>query len=68
MVIIYSKEYSEKVHYFFMANNFNTLAKEPTEKFQKLIHNVARKNLIMDKRQIKHMTQTKAAPPKFKPN
>ena len=26
-----------------MANNFNTLAKEPTEKFQKLIHNVARK-------------------------
>jgi len=43
IVIIYSKEYSEKVQSFLTANNFNTLAKDPTEKFKKTdTQNVAR--------------------------
>jgi len=38
VVIIYSKGYSDKIQSFLTANNFNTLAKSPAEKFQKLIH------------------------------
>ena len=38
IVIINSKEHSEKVHAFLTSNNFNRLTKDPTEKFQKLIH------------------------------
>ena len=46
-VIIYSKEYSEKVQSFLTANNFNTLTKDPTDKFQKLIHKTLQEsNLI----------------------
>jgi len=67
IVVIYSKEYSEKVQSFLTANNFNTLAKDPTEKFKKLIHKTLQEiNLIIDKRQIKYLTQMKAAPPKLK--
>jgi hypothetical protein len=54
IVTIYSKDYSEKVHSFLTANNLNTLAKDPTESFQKLIHKKLQGcNLIIDKRQIK---------------
>jgi len=55
------------VQSFLTDNNFNTLAKDPTKKFQKLINKTLQEsNLIIDKRQIKHLTQTKAAPPKLK--
>ena len=67
IVIIHSNEYSEKVNSFLLANNFNTLTKDPTEKFQKSIHKVMQVcNLIVDKRQIKHLVQKKPAPPKLK--
>jgi hypothetical protein len=62
-VIINSKEYSEKMHSFLTANNFNILTKEPTEKFHKLIHKTMQEsNLIIDKKQIKSLTQKKASP------
>jgi len=44
LVIIYSKEYSVEVQSFLTANNFNSLVKDPTEKFKKTgTQNVARK-------------------------
>jgi hypothetical protein len=67
IVIINSKEYSKKVHSFLTANNFNTLTKDPTEKFQKLIYKTMQEcNLIIDKHQIKYFTQKKATPPDLK--
>jgi hypothetical protein len=67
IVIIYSKEYSEKVHSFLTSNNCNILTKDRTEKFQKQIRKtVQESNQIIDKRQIKYLTQMKAAPPKLK--
>jgi hypothetical protein len=67
IVIIYSKEYSEKVHSFLTSINFNILTKDRTEKFQEQIHKtVQESNQIIDKRQVKYLTLTKAAPPKPK--
>ena len=64
IVIIHSNEYSEKVNSFLSASNFNTLTKDPMQKFQKSIHKVC--NLIVDKCQIKHLVQKKPAPPNLK--
>ena len=51
VVIINSNEYSEKVHSFLNANNFNILTKNPTEKFHNLIHRTIKEsNLIIDKK------------------
>jgi hypothetical protein len=64
IVIINSKEYSEKIRSFLMANNFNILTKDPTDKFHKLIHKKMQDcSLIIDKREIKFLTQKKASPP-----
>ena len=50
IVIINSKECSEKVHSFLNASNFNILTKDPTEKFHNLIHKtVQESNPIIDK-------------------
>ena len=38
ILIIDSKEYAEKVQSFLTTNNFNTLTKDPTNKFQKLMN------------------------------
>ena len=40
LVIINLKEYSDKIHSLIAANNFNTLNKDPTNKFQKSIHKI----------------------------
>ena len=37
IVIINSDEYSKKVHTFLTNNNFHSLQKDPTDKYQKLI-------------------------------
>jgi hypothetical protein len=64
IVIIHSNEYSEKVNSFLLANNFNTRTKDTNEKFQKSIHKTMQDcNLIIVKRQIKHLIQKKPAPP-----
>jgi hypothetical protein len=58
IVIIDSKVYAEKVQSFFTPNNFNTLAKDPNNKFQKLTNKTMQEcNSIIDKRQIKFLTQ-----------
>jgi len=67
IVIINSNEYSEKVHSFLTVNNFNILTKDPTDKFHNLVHKTLQENnLIIDKKQIKLLTQKKASPPTLK--
>jgi len=67
ILIINSNEYSEKVNSFLLANNFDTLTRDLTEKFKKSIHKAMQDcNLIVDKRQIKHLIQKKPAPPNLK--
>jgi len=67
IVILNSNEYSEKVHFFLTANNFNILTKDLTEKFHNVVHRTMQKsNLIIDKKQIKFLTQKKASLPTLK--
>ena len=40
VVIINLQEYSDKVHSLITANNFNTLNKDPTNKYKKSIHKI----------------------------
>jgi len=47
IVIIDSNEYSEKVHSFLTANNFNILTKDPTENFHSLIHKTMQKVTLL---------------------
>jgi len=66
-LIINSNEYSEKVHSFLTANNFNILTKDPIEKFHNLIHKQYKKiTSLLTKTQIKLLTQKKASPPTLK--
>jgi len=67
IVIINSEEYSEKLHNFLKDNNFNTLTKDPTDRFQKLIHKkIQESNLIIHKHQKKFLTQKEVSPPMLK--
>jgi len=68
-LILNSNKYSEKVHSFLTANNFNILTKDPTKKFHNLIHKTMQEsNLIIDKKQIKLLTQKRPHHPLSKPN
>jgi hypothetical protein len=63
-VILYSGDYTEKVHTFLMDNNFQTLQNNPTDKFQKLLTKTLQQcDLIISKKQIKYLTQKKPQPP-----
>jgi len=65
--IVNSNEYSEKVHFFLTVSNFNILTKDPTEKIPQIYtQSIAKSNLIIDKKQIKFLTQKKASPPALK--
>jgi len=67
VVIISSKDYADKVQSFLTTNNFNTLTRDPTNKFQKLINKTMQEcNSIIDKWQIKFLTQKKPSPPVLK--
>jgi hypothetical protein len=67
IMIINSNEYLDKVNSFLRTNNFNTLTKDPTEQFQKSTHKAMQDcNLIIEKRQIRHLIQKKPAPPNLK--
>ena len=67
IVIINYEEYAEKVHHFLTDNNFKTLTKDPTNKYQKQIQKTIQQSyLIIDKRKIKYITQKKPSPPMLK--
>ena len=64
-VIIYKQDYRNKVHTFLVENNFHPIPNNPTKKYQKTDHD-KQWNLIINKGQIKHLTQTNPAPPTLK--
>jgi len=41
IVLINTEEYSKKIHTFLATNNFSTLTRDPTDKYQKHIQNNA---------------------------
>jgi len=52
---------------FLTTNNFLTLPRDPTDRYQKLIHKTMQAcNLIINKQQIKYLTQKKPSPPILK--
>jgi hypothetical protein len=66
-VIISSYEYSKKMHTFLTNNKFRTLTRDPTDRYQKLILKTIKEcNLIIGKRQTKHLTQKKPSQPALK--
>jgi hypothetical protein len=67
VVIINSDEYSRKIHSFLTTNNFSTITRDPTDRYQKhILKTIQECSLIIDKRQIKYLTQKKPAPPVLK--
>jgi hypothetical protein len=67
IVIINMEEYNSKIQTFLMTNDFNTFTKDPTDRYQKLIIKTMQEcNMIIDKRQIKYLTQKKPSPPTLK--
>ena len=67
IVIINAEEYSKKVLTFITDNNFHLIQKDPTTKYQQLIHRTLQQcNLIIDKKKIKYLIQQKPSPPTLK--
>ena len=67
IVIVNAKEYPKKVHTFVMDNNFHMIQKDPTTKYQQLIHRTLQQcNLIIDKKKIKYLIQQKPSTPTIK--
>ena len=66
-MIINLKEYSDKVHSFITANNFNKLKKDPTNKFQNSIHKIVKEcSSVIDKRQRQFLIQKNPSAPVLK--
>ena len=67
IVIIYKKDYHNKVLTFLTDNKFQAIPNNPTNKCQKQIAQAIRQsNLIFNKEQIKHLTQRNPMPPTLK--
>jgi hypothetical protein len=67
IVIINKEEYSQKIYIFLTTNNFNTLTRDPADRYQKLITKTMQDcKMIIDKQQIKYLTQKKPSPPTLK--
>jgi len=60
IIIINTDEYTKKVHNFLTENNFHTLQNDPTNRDHKLLKKILQQcNLVIDKKQIKFLTQKK---------
>jgi len=67
IVIIYKKDYHNKVLTFLTDNKFQAIPNNPTNKYQKQITQaIKQSNLIFNKEQIKHLTQRNPMPPTLK--
>jgi hypothetical protein len=67
IVIIYSDDYSNKLHIFLTEHIFQTLQENPTDKYQKLLlKTLQQSHLIINKKQIKHLIQKNPKPPTTK--
>ena len=67
IVFIYVNDYNSKVYDFLNNKNFQTLRKDPTDKFQKLVKTALKQfDQIISKQQIKYLIQRKPQPPTLK--
>ena len=67
LVIIYKKDYHNKVHTFLANNNFQAIPKNPTNKYQKQITQTIKQcKLIFNKEQNKYLTVRNPKPPTLK--
>ena len=63
-MIIYTGDYNKKVNDFLKENNFQTVPKDPTEKYNKLITRaVQQSDAIINKNKRKFLIQKKPQPP-----
>jgi hypothetical protein len=63
-VIMYTQDYTNKVHTFLSENNFRMLPNNPTHKDHKTIYKTVQKSdKIVDKKHIKYLTQKNPSPP-----
>jgi len=63
-VIIYTQDYTDKVHTFLSDNNFCTIPKDPTSRDHRTIQKILQHcDKIIDKKQIKFLTQKNPTPP-----
>jgi galactitol-specific phosphotransferase system IIB component len=66
-VIIYTNDYTEKVHNFLNNNNFQKVQKDHMDKYKKLITKALQQcDLIVHKKQMKYLIQKKPQPPSLK--
>jgi hypothetical protein len=63
IAIIYTKDYNDEVQDFLTNNNFQQIPKHPTNKYQQITKTLQNSNLIVQKNQIKYLTQRKPKPP-----
>jgi hypothetical protein len=67
IVIIYKQDYHNKVHTFLTENKLQAIPDNPTNKYQKQITQAIKQcNLIINKGQIKHLTQRNPMSPTLK--
>ena len=67
IVIIYQRDYNEKVHNFIKENNIQLISKNPINRDIKIIREpIQQCNLIFHKNQMKHLTQKKPRTTKIK--
>jgi len=66
IVIIKSGDYTENLHTFITEHKYQTLQKNPTERYQKVLGKTRQQcDLIINKKQIRHLMQKKPQPPIF---
>jgi hypothetical protein len=66
-VIIYKQDYEDEVCTFLADNNFHTLPNNPTKRDQtRLMKTLQQCNLILHRKQIRHLTQKNPSPPTLK--
>ena len=67
IVVIYKKDYHNKIYTFLTDNKFQAIPNNSTNKYQKQITQaIKQRNLIFNKEQIKHLTQRNPMPPTLK--
>jgi hypothetical protein len=64
IVAVDNTVYVENVNNFVTSNQFSTLTRDPTEKYQKQLHKILQQsNTIINKHTVKYLLQNKPRPP-----
>jgi hypothetical protein len=64
IVVVDNSVYVEKVNNFLITNQFSTLLRDPTDKYQKKLQKILQQsNKVIEKQKIKYLLQNKPRPP-----